>query len=65
MSTTRRSRRTLAERIARDLFTNSQGQRATRLVLTVDGDPPRDLGGLAERVVVDRIIAALEGQEET
>lgn len=49
----------VAERIARSLFTNGQGQRAQRLVLTVDGPPLRDLGGWCERAVVDRIAEAL------
>lgn len=37
--------RTIAAKIARDLFTNGSGQRAQRLVLTIDGPPVRDLGG--------------------
>ena len=50
--------RATAKKIAHDLFTNGQGEHADRLVLTVDGPPTRDLGGLAERVVSDRIAAA-------
>lgn len=55
---TKKQIRDTARRIARDLFTNGLGQHADRLVLTVDGPAPRDLGGLAERVVSDQIAAA-------
>ena len=52
---TAEARRKLAERIAQELFTNGQGQRAQRLVLTIDKPTPRDLGGWAEAAVVDLI----------
>ena len=52
----------LAKTIARDLFTDGQGARAQRLVLTIDGPPRLDLGGLSESVVVDRIAARLTGE---
>jgi hypothetical protein len=45
--------RDLPERIAEHLFTNGDGQRAERLVLTVDGPPKRDLGGWCFAAVVD------------
>jgi hypothetical protein len=51
--------RATAKRIAHDLFTNGQGHHADRLVLTVDGPPTQNLGGLAERVVSDRIADGL------
>lgn len=51
----------LAERIARDLFTNGQGEHAERLVL-IDANG-RDLGGWCEQAVVDRIEGALRGPE--
>ena len=50
--------RLLAERIARDLFTNGQGEHADRLVLVVAG-VSYDLGGWCESAVVDRIVMAL------
>lgn len=37
--------RTVATEIADALFTNGSGDRAKRLVLTIDGPPKRDLGG--------------------
>ncbi len=49
----------LAKLMARDLFTNGQNERATRLVLTVDGNPPRDLGGWNEAAVADRLLKQL------
>jgi hypothetical protein len=45
----------LAERIARDLFTNGCAERARRLVLTIDTPHVRDLGGWNERAAADRI----------
>ncbi len=51
--------RQLASAVARDLFTNGAGERAQRLVLTIDGPPRRDLGGWAEGVVTDTIADAL------
>jgi hypothetical protein len=50
----------LAERIARDLFTNGQGQCAQRLVLTVDTPEKRDLGGWSFGPAVDRIATIIE-----
>jgi hypothetical protein len=51
----------LARQIARDLFTNGNGDHAGRLVMLGDNAliVGRDLGGLSERAVVDRIEAAL------
>ncbi len=47
----------LAARIARDLFTNWQGDRADRLVLAREGEdrPTGALGGWSERALADRI----------
>lgn len=50
----------IARGIAAHLFTNGGGSRADRLVLTVDGPPKRDLGGLGESVVVDVIVEYLK-----
>lgn len=47
--------RQLAEEIAADLFTNGNGDRAGRLVLTIDGPPRRDLGGWGQKAMADRI----------
>lgn len=58
----------LARKIARQLFTNGQGERAERLVLTIDGpfgprsDGSRDLGGLSEKPAADLIAKALSGE---
>jgi hypothetical protein len=56
----RRRRRDQAEQIARDLFTNGQGERAERLVLTVDGPPAENLGGWSETAMIERIEQTLE-----
>lgn len=53
--------RELAAQIARDLFTNGGGERATRLVLM---ENVRDLGGWGESVVADRIADALESHPD-
>jgi hypothetical protein len=45
-----------AEKLARELFTNSNKQVADRLVLTADG---RDLGGWGIEPVTNRIYAAM------
>jgi len=55
--------RRLAHRIAERLFTNGQGVRAARLVLTIDGPPKRDLGGWCEEAVVDRIVEVLGAED--
>jgi len=47
--------RAVAKRIARDLFVKGSGDRAERLVLTIDGPPKQDLGGWSERAMADRI----------
>jgi hypothetical protein len=44
------------EQFVDGLFTNGSGQKADRLVLTVDLKPPRDLGGWCRGAVVDRIL---------
>ena len=54
---TPRLRQLIAE-IVDGLFTNGSGQKADRLVLTVDGSS-RDLGGLCRAAVVNRLEAAL------
>jgi hypothetical protein len=60
------SHRALAERIAADLFTNSNGDEADRLVLRTDPPRPvRELGGWCRAAVVDRIVAALSTGTET
>lgn len=41
------------------LFTNGSGEKADRLVLTVDSTPKRDLGGWCRGAVVDRLREAL------
>ena len=51
------AKRVLAAAIAANLFTNGSGDRAFRLVLT--SKEGRDLGGLAQGVVVDRIAEML------
>jgi hypothetical protein len=51
--------RQFAEQIARDLFTNGLGQRADRLLLVRDVDPPSSLGGWSEEAMADRIEEAL------
>lgn len=52
--------------IVDDLFVNSFGERADRLVLTIDGPPRRDLGGWCRQAIVDRLVALLvpEDREE-
>jgi hypothetical protein len=49
----------LASAIARALFTNGQGEVADRLILTVDGPRPRDLGGWSEAAAIDQIVRVL------
>ena len=51
--------RATAERIAESLFVNGFGDRADRLVLTVDKPQKRDLGGLGFGPTIDRIEAGL------
>ena len=51
--------RTLAEKIARCLFTNGAREQATRLVLTDDGPPIRDLGGWSRVAVIEQIYDVL------
>lgn len=41
------------------LFVNGSGQKADRLVLTVDGPPSRDLGGWCKQAIADRLMVAL------
>ncbi len=45
----------LADYITEDLFTNGSGERADRLVLTIDGPPKRDLGGWGKLPFADRL----------
>ncbi len=52
----------LAEKIADDLFQNSNGDVAERLVLWLDSDK-RNLGGWCKQGVVNRILLFLEGKE--
>lgn len=54
----KREAQQFAKMIARDLFTNGAGQRASRLVLTVDA-PHSDLGGWGEAAMADRIAVVL------
>ncbi len=56
--------RRIGERIADRLFTNGQGKRAGRLVLTVDGPPKLDLGGWCRAAVIDQIVEELAMQEK-
>lgn len=51
---------TLSEIIARDLFTNGQGERGQRLVMIGDGD--KDLGGWGESAVKSRVKKYLTGE---
>lgn len=53
----RQTKRELAMKIARDLFTNGIGQIAKRLVM--ESDTKSDLGGWCESAVEDRIFSAL------
>lgn len=55
----------LVEQAVDSLFVNGQGERADRLVLTRDSDPPRDLGGWCKGAIVDRLLAALLPQRAT
>jgi len=48
----------LARQIAHDLFINGSGDEAERLVLWKDSTN-QNLGGLAKRVVIDRVRSAL------
>lgn len=59
-------RRQLAEQIAEALFVNGFGERADRLVLTVDGPPKRDLGGLSPHgaaCFIERALVQANGQD--
>ena len=49
----------LAARIADRLFTNGGGEKAQRLVLTVDWPSQRNLGGWCKGAVVDQITSVL------
>src|SRR5258706_14489467 len=49
----------LVQKIVDRLFTNGAGQRARRLVLTVDSPTGRDLGGWSEAGAASQIEAAL------
>ena len=49
----------LAQRIARRLFTNGSDELAQRLVLTVDKPSKRDLGGWSEACAVDEILEVM------
>ncbi len=53
----------LAKNIARYLFTNGNGDKATRLVMMDEQPlrPPRNLGGWSEKAVADRIAKLLIG----
>lgn len=53
----------LIEQIVDDLFVNGAGDRADRLVLTVDGPPSCDLGGWCRGALRDRLVAALQARE--
>jgi hypothetical protein len=57
------TRREVAEKIAEAIFVNGQGQKAERLVLTVDGPPQRDLGGWGFRPIIDQIEKVLADVE--
>lgn len=54
---------TIAAVITDHLLVNGAGDRADRLVLTVDGPPTRDLGGWSRQPLIDRIARLL--QQET
>lgn len=54
--------RQLAERVAAALFVNGSGERAERLVLTIDGPPKRDLGGLSQLGATNSIERVLAGE---
>lgn len=45
----------VAREIAKDLFTDGSGERAERLVLTVDSPPARTLGGWSKGNALARI----------
>jgi hypothetical protein len=50
----------LVQQIVDDLFTNGSGQRADRLVLTIDGPPTRNLGGWCREAIRDRILEEID-----
>lgn len=52
---TPRCRHDLAVRLATELFTNGQGERAQRLVLTIDKPTSVNLGGWNYNAAVDLI----------
>jgi hypothetical protein len=54
--------RETATKIAEALFVNGAGQRARRLVLTIDGPPKQDIGGWGYEPAIDMIMRVLEGQ---
>ncbi len=56
----RASPQKIAEQIADDLFVNGAGERAQRLVLTVDSPKKLDLGGWSYLCLVDRIADILK-----
>lgn len=56
---TKTEARAIAERITARLFVNGFGERAQRLVMTVDGPTPRNLGGWSERAAVGQIEGVL------
>lgn len=61
-----RPHRTLARRIAKELFTNGVGVKATRLVLIRDVEAGiRDLGGWAEKPLADQIERVLDRELPT
>ncbi len=54
----------ILEAVVADLFVNGFGEQADRLVLTQDGQPPRDLGGWGKQAVRNKVLRALLANEE-
>lgn len=62
MSQRERELKRLAEQIADDLFTNGIGEKAQRLVLTVDKPKHLDLGGWGKAAMANHIFHILEAE---
>jgi hypothetical protein len=52
---TEKTAKRIATLIVDDLFQNGTGDKAERLVLTINGPPKRDLGGWSRGPMIDRI----------
>jgi hypothetical protein len=54
----------IARELVAELMRNGAGEKADRLVLTVDDSTPRDLGGWCAGAIEDRITAAIEADRQ-